>query len=159
MPDPGRQVAANGRHVSGVKGDHHPSRSAWPRQADQDTIPKADTNDTGASGCLQQVDLSLDVIGCERYLHPRGVRDPGGVQAVQQAGARLLINYIDKDRASGSPGGAGDVEAGPQSLAEARGAVVHGAEGRIQIPGNSQAVVKSWAGELIGREGLGREQQ
>ena len=131
MPDPGGQVAANSRHVSGVKGDHHPSRPAGARWAEQDTIAKADSNNTGVSGCLQQAGLSLDVIRRERHLRPRGIRDPGGVQAVQQAGARLAINHVDENRAGGSPGGAGDVETGPQPLAVTRGAPVHGAVGGI----------------------------
>ena len=81
--------------MTGVKGDHHPSRPAGTRWAEQDTIAKADSNNMGVSGCLQQAGLSLDVIRRERHPHPRGIRDPGGVQAVQQAGARLAINHID----------------------------------------------------------------
>ena len=124
-------MAANGRHVSRVKGDHHSSWPAGARRAEQDTIAKADRNSTGTSGCLQQAGLSLDVIMREQHLHPRGIRDPGGVQAVQQAEARLSINHVDKNRAGGSPGGAGDVETGPQPLAVTRGAPVHGAVGGI----------------------------
>ena len=126
---------------------------------EQDTIAKADTNDMGARGYLQQAGLSLDISRHERHLSSRGIRAPGGVQAVQQVGAHLPINHIDENRAGSSPGGAGDVEVGPQPLAVARDAAVHGAVGRIQIPGNSQAVVKSWGSVLIGREGPGREQQ
>ena len=124
-------MAANSRDVSGVKGDHHPSRPAGARWAEQDTIAKADSNNTGMSGCLQQVGLSLDVIRRERHLRPRGIRDPGGVQAVQQAGARLAINHVDENRTGGSPGGPGDVEMGPQPLAVTRGAPVYGTVGGI----------------------------
>ena len=152
-------MAANSRHVSGVKGDHHPSWPAWSKRVEQDTIAKADTNDMGARGYLQQAGLSLDISRHERHLSSRGIRAPGGVHTVQQAGACLFINHVDENRASGSPGGAGDVEVGPEPLVVARGAVVPGAIGRIQIPGNSQAVVKSWGSVLIGREGPGREQQ
>ena len=159
MLDPGGQVAANSRHVSGVKGDHHPSWPASARWAEHDAITKVDSNNTGMSGCLQQAGLSLDVIKCEWHLLPRGIKDPGGVQAVQQAGAHFPINHIDKKRAGGNPGGVGDVEVGPQPLAAARGAAVPGAVGRIQVPGNGQALVKGWGGMLIGREGPGREQQ
>ena len=94
-------------------------------------ITKVDSNNTGVSGCLQQAGLSLDVIRRERHLHPRGIRDPGGVQAVQQAGARLAINHIDENRAGGSPGGAGDDKTGLQPRAVTRGAPVHGAVGGI----------------------------
>ena len=124
-------MAANGRHVSRVKGDHHPSRPAGARRAEQDMIAKAYSNDTGMSGCLQQAGLSLDVIRRERHLCPRGIRDPGGVQAVQQAGVCLAINHIDENRAGGSPGGVGDVEMGSQPLSVTRGALVHGAVGGI----------------------------
>ena len=106
-------MAANSRHVSGVKGDHHPSRPAGARWAEQATIAKADSNNTGVSGCLQQAGLSLDIIRRELHLRTRGIRDPGGVQAVQQAGACLAINHVDENRAGGSPGGAGYVEMGP----------------------------------------------
>ena len=124
-------MAANSRHVSGVKGDHYPSRPTGARWAEQDTIAKADSNNTGVSGCLQQAGLSLDVIRRERHLRPRGIRDPGGVQAVQQARARLAINHVDKNRAGGSSGGVGDVEMGPQPLSVTRGGQVHGAVGGI----------------------------
>ena len=78
---------------------------------------------------------------------------------MQQAGVRLPINHVDKEKSGGSPGGARDVEVGPQSLAVARGAAVQGAVGRIQILGNSQAAVKGWGGALVGQEGPGKDQQ